>query len=55
MAARAARADLYLRMPVNGIAVFDWKKIDEAAERGYRHAMERLADFKAGVVNVCPL
>ena len=42
VAARAARADLYLRMPVNGIGLFDWRKIDEVAERGYRHAMENM-------------
>ncbi|MGQ0529354.1 MAG: patatin-like phospholipase family protein, partial [Panacagrimonas sp.] len=55
VAARAASADLYLRMPVTGIGVFDWKKIDELADSGYRHALERLASFKTGVVNVCPL
>ncbi|MGQ0697800.1 MAG: patatin-like phospholipase family protein [Panacagrimonas sp.] len=55
VAARAKRADLYLRMPVAGIGVFDWKKIDEAAERGYRHAMEKLPDFKSSVIDHCPL
>jgi predicted acylesterase/phospholipase RssA len=40
--ARAARADLYLRMPVTGIALFDWRRLDEIIERGYRHAMEAL-------------
>lgn len=44
--ARAARADLYLRMPVNGIALFDWKKIDEVIERGYRHALEKLTPVR---------
>lgn len=44
--ARAARADLYLRMPVNGIALFDWKKIDEVIERGYRHALEKLTPLR---------
>ena len=41
-AQRAARADVYLRMPVNGIGLFDWKKLDEVVERGYRHALEQL-------------
>jgi NTE family protein len=50
VAARAERADLYLRMPVDGIGVFDWKRIDELAERGYQHAMKQLPAFKA---NVC--
>lgn len=40
--ARAARADLYLRMPVTGVGLFDWKRLDELIERGYRHAMEAL-------------
>jgi len=42
-AQRAARADVYLRMPVNGIGMFDWKRLDEVVERGYRHAIEQLA------------
>jgi NTE family protein len=50
VAARAARADLYLRMPVTGIGMFDWKRIDELADRGYQYAMERLPDFYR---NVC--
>lgn len=41
-AQRAARADVYLRMPVGGVALFDWKKLDEVVERGYRHALEQL-------------
>ena len=55
VAARAAKADLYLRMPLDGIAMFDWKRIDEVAERGYRFAMEKLPQFKAGVMNQCLL
>lgn len=46
VAARAQRADLYIRMPVSGIALFDWKKMDEVAERGYRHAMEKLGPVR---------
>jgi len=45
-AARAARADAYVRMPVAGIALFDWKKMDEVVERGYRHAMEQLGPIR---------
>ncbi len=33
-------------MPVAGIALFAWKRLDEIAERGYEHAMEKLVDFK---------
>lgn len=40
--ARAARADLYVRMPVSRIGLFEWKRIDEIIERGYRHAHEEL-------------
>lgn len=45
--ARAARADLYLRMPVAGVGLFDWKRLDEIVERGYRHAMETLEQSTA--------
>ncbi|WP_420464722.1 patatin-like phospholipase family protein [Panacagrimonas sp.] len=50
VAARAARADLYLRMPVGGIGVFDWKRIDELVEIGYRQAMEKLPEFQDSVL-----
>ncbi|MGH8462300.1 MAG: patatin-like phospholipase family protein [Stenotrophobium sp.] len=46
IAARAARADLYLRMPVSGIGLFDWKRMDEVTERGYEFAIERLQPLK---------
>lgn len=46
IAQRAARADLYIRMPVAGIALFDWKRMDEIVERGYRSAMEKLVPMK---------
>lgn len=46
VAARAARADLYIRMPVTGVGLFDWKKMDEVMERGYRHALEKLTAAK---------
>jgi NTE family protein len=42
--ARAANADLYVRMPVLGIGMFDWKRMDEIVERGYAHAKEKLAE-----------
>jgi len=41
-AQRAARADVYLRMPVTRVGMFDWKRMDEIIERGYQHAMEQL-------------
>ncbi|MFT4045731.1 MAG: cyclic nucleotide-binding and patatin-like phospholipase domain-containing protein [Solimonas sp.] len=42
VAQRAARADVYLRMPVSRIGMFDWKRMDEIVERGYQHAMQQL-------------
>jgi NTE family protein len=39
---RAERADLYVRMPVTGVAMFDWKKLGELVERGYQHALAQL-------------
>ncbi|HUS24445.1 MAG TPA: patatin-like phospholipase family protein [Candidatus Binatia bacterium] len=41
---RAASADLYLRMPVTGIGMFEWKRIDEIVDRGYQMAREKLAE-----------
>ncbi|HEX6592398.1 MAG TPA: patatin-like phospholipase family protein [Moraxellaceae bacterium] len=42
MAARAARADMYLRMPVGDIGTFDWPLLDGIIEKGYEHAMAQL-------------
>jgi len=41
---RAANAEVYLRMPVLGIGMFAWKRMDEIVERGYAHAKEKLAE-----------
>lgn len=46
-AQRAALADVYLRMPVQGIGMFDWKRLDELVQRGYEHAMTQLAPQSA--------
>jgi len=40
--ARAAQADLYLRMPVGSIQTFEWKLLDQIIEKGYRHALEKV-------------
>lgn len=50
VSARAARADFYLRMPVGGVGMFDWRKIDEIVERGYQAAMESLPAFESGML-----
>lgn len=44
--ARAKLADVYLRMPVGGVALFDWKRFDEVIEQGYEHALEQLAPLR---------
>ena len=46
---RAASADLYLRMPVTGIGMFEWKRMDEIIDRGYQFAKEKL-DASADVL-----
>lgn len=50
IAQRAARADLYLRMPVSRIGLFDWKRFDEVTERGYQFAMEKLAPMRETLI-----
>lgn len=40
--ARAARADCYLRMPLEGIGLFDWKRMDEIVATSYDYAMKEL-------------
>ncbi|MFC4819865.1 patatin-like phospholipase family protein [Dokdonella ginsengisoli] len=46
---RASRADLYLRMPVSGIGLFDWKQIDAIVERCCEYALPRLEAFGSGL------
>jgi len=42
VARRAERSDLYLRMPIEGIGMFDWKQLHDLVERGYQHAIAQL-------------
>jgi NTE family protein len=42
----AERADVYVRMPSQDFGMFDWKRIDELVELGYRYAMEQLAPVR---------
>lgn len=39
------KADVYLEPPVGGYDLFGWHAIDELAEIGYRHAMEKLGSW----------
>jgi NTE family protein len=41
------RADVNLRMPVQDVGMFAWRRLDELIERGYEHAMERLTPLRA--------
>jgi len=43
---RAASADVYIRMPVLGIGMFEWKRMEEIIDRGYQVAKEKLAGAK---------
>lgn len=43
---RASHCDCYLRMPLEGIGLFDWKRMDEIVSVGYDHAMRHLAPIR---------
>lgn len=47
--ARASRADLYLRMPVSGVGLFDWKQLDAIVDRCCDYALPRLEAFQRGL------
>ncbi len=40
------RADICLNLPVQDIGMFEWNRLDDLIERGYRHAMEQLAPLR---------
>lgn len=40
----ARLADLFLRMPVGDVGMFDWEAIDHTIDTGYRHACEALRE-----------
>ncbi|MEC7119897.1 MAG: patatin-like phospholipase family protein [Pseudomonadota bacterium] len=40
--AAIARAHLHIRMPIEGIGMFEWHRLDELVERGYQHALAQL-------------
>lgn len=44
---RAARTDLYLRMPVQGVNLFDWERMDDIIDAARIHAEERLTAWLA--------
>lgn len=48
---RAERADVYLRMPVGDVGMFDWKQFDEVSQRGYEYALEQLTPVRDQLVS----
>lgn len=45
----AERADHFIRMPVQAFGMFDWPRLDEPIDIGYRHAMEQLEPVRASL------
>jgi NTE family protein len=40
------RADIYLRMPIDDIGMFDWLRMDELVKRGYENGLEVLTPLR---------
>lgn len=47
----AARADLVLRMPIGGVGMFDWDRLDDIVYRAYHHADQTLDAWRANPVD----
>ena len=45
-ARRAELADVYFRMPVSNIGMFQWDAIDTVVRAGYEHAMKTLPELR---------
>jgi len=41
-----SNADVYLRMPIQDIGMFDWHRLDELIERGYQYGLEVLTPLR---------
>ncbi|MGQ0701072.1 MAG: patatin-like phospholipase family protein [Panacagrimonas sp.] len=48
--AAVERADIYVGMPVQGIGMFDWKRLDELIDLGYEHALRQLTPLRDALV-----
>jgi NTE family protein len=44
--AAIARANLHIRMPIEGIGMFDWHRLDDLIDRGYQHALSVLEPMR---------
>ena len=45
IAARETAADCYVHMPVAGVGMFDWDRLDDIVQAGYEYALPRLQAF----------
>ena len=45
IAARETSADCYVHMPVAGVGMFDWDRLDDIVQAGYDYALPRLQAF----------
>jgi NTE family protein len=46
-----AQADILFKPPLEGVDLLDWQACDQAIEAGYRHAVEKLQQFRKPVAN----
>ena len=44
---RLARADCYLRMPVDGVGMYDWSQCERLIQAGHQHAPQQLEQWLA--------
>jgi NTE family protein len=44
------RADVHICMPVHGIGMFAFKRLDELVELGYEHALQQLTPLRDSLV-----
>lgn len=51
---RIAQSDVYLRMPVSGVGLFDWKQLDQLSARAYDYALQALDPLRAEVLSCDP-
>jgi NTE family protein len=50
MAHAADFADVFLDLPVDGIGLFEWKRLDELVQRGYEYALEALGPLRDSLI-----
>lgn len=50
--AAVERADVFLRMPVQGYGMFDWPRMDELIELGYAQAMKALEPIRDQLIKL---